>query len=362
MISLRDINYDLPQELIAQKPLERREQSRLLSLNRQTGTIDHFHFYELPLLLRPGDVLVRNRSRVIPARLFGQKSSGGRVEVLLLTCVDREKNVWKCLCRPGLQTKQMLSFPKQISGIVLEHVRDDLVHEINFSLDYDQFLLLLHSIGETPLPPYINLPNHTSKAIRDRYQTTYANEPGSVAAPTAGLHFTKRLDAQLIKCGITIEELVLHVGLGTFAPIRENDVRRHKMHTEWFALDEKTADRLNQAKIEGRRIVAVGTTTVRVLESCAKMRENGVAQLEPRSGDTKIFIYPPYRFKFVDGLITNFHLPKSSLLLLVSAFASTPNSDHIFTNFTQSLMGTAYAEAISNNYRFFSFGDAMMVA
>jgi S-adenosylmethionine:tRNA ribosyltransferase-isomerase len=361
MITLQDIDYDLPQELIAQQPIDQRDQSRLLALNRKSGAISHHHFFDLPTLLRPGDVLVRNNSRVIPARLFGQKPSGGKVEVLLLQCTDREKNEWECLCRPGLQPKQVLTFPNSVSGVIIEHVRDDLVHKINFSIDYEQFMSVLETIGETPLPPYINLPDHTSAHIRDRYQTTYAKAAGSAAAPTAGLHFTKALDKQLIERGIVIEEVVLHVGLGTFAPIREHDIRRHKMHKEWFSLDAETAARLNTAKQEGHRIIAVGTTTVRVLESCTKKQTSGEFQLEPRTDETKIFIYPPYHFKFVDGLITNFHLPKSSLLLLVSAFASAPNTHQVFKNFQNSSVGKAYAEAIKMQYRFFSFGDAMLI-
>lgn len=361
MISLHDIDYDLPQELIAQQPIAKRDASRLLVLNRKSGAIAHHHFYDLPNLLRPGDVLVRNRSRVIPARLFGQKASGGKVEVLLLHCLNQSENSWECLCRPGLQAKQTLSFSGRFSGVILEHVRDDLVHIIKFSMNYEQFLLDLEKIGETPLPPYINLPDHTSKFIRDRYQTTYAQEPGSAAAPTAGLHFTKALDEQLVARGVTIEEVVLHVGLGTFAPIRDNDVRHHKMHAEWFSLTAETANRLNEAKKAGRRIISVGTTTTRVLESSAQEEYKDSYLLEPKTGETKIYIYPPYRFKFVDALITNFHLPKSSLLLLVSAFTSAPNNNYSFKNFPASPIGKAYAEAIKENYRFFSFGDGMVM-
>lgn len=384
MITLQDIDYDLPQELIAQLPADKRDHSRLLALNRTTGEIHHRHFYDLPELLQPGDVIVRNRSRVIPARLFGHKPSGGKVEVLLLRCTNHDENVWECLCRPGLQPKQTLTFPNSFSGEIVFHMRDDFVHDIKFSIDYEQFLLDIEKIGETPLPPYINQPDHPSKEIRERYQTIYAKEAGSAAAPTAGLHFTKALDRQLQARGVSIEEVVLHVGLGTFAPIRELDVRHHEMHKEWFSLDSKTALRLNNAKQAGRRIIAVGTTTVRVLESCVeKQAQKSTAglkktstnnqrlvslagstvpsQLVPQTGETKIFIYPPYYFKFVDSLITNFHLPKSSLLLLVSAFASAPNNNRVFKNFQKSLIGTTYLEAIKEKYRFFSFGDAMWV-
>ncbi len=358
MITLHDIDYDLPQELIAQQPIAQRDQSRLLVLDRSTGEITHHHFFELPQLLRSDDVLVRNRSRVIPARLFGYKSSGGKVEVLLLQCLDRAQNIWECLCRPGLQPKKTLTFTDTLSGEILAHVQDNFVHQIKFSIDYEQFLSNIEKIGETPLPPYINVPDHTSPEMRERYQTTYAKEAGSSAAPTAGLHFTPKLDQQLLAMGVTIEEVILHVGLGTFAPIRENDVRHHKMHSEWFSLDEKTALRLNEAKHAGRRIIAVGTTTVRVLESCVN-KEN--LELTAKSGETNIFIYPPHHFKIVDALITNFHLPKSSLLLLVSAFASAPNTDRVFKNFLQSLVGQAYLAAIAQHYRFFSFGDAMLI-
>ncbi len=361
MITLHDIDYDLPQELIAQTPADQRDHSRLLVMNKNTGEISHRHFYDLVELIRPGDVLVRNRSRVIPARLFGYKASGGKVEVLLLQCTDRAQNVWECLCRPGLQQNRVLEFPNALSGEVLTHVQDSFVHEIKFSFDYEQFLLEIENTGETPLPPYINVPDHTSPEVRERYQTTYAKEPGSAAAPTAGLHFTKALDQQLIDRGATIEEVVLHVGLGTFAPLRELDVRHHKMHKEWFSLDPETAGRINEAKKTGRRIIAVGTTAVRVLETCAKEQTDGQYLLEPATGETKIYIYPPYKYRFVDALITNFHLPKSSLLLLVAAFTSAPNNDLVFKKFSKSIIGQAYLEAIAQKYRFFSFGDAMFI-
>lgn len=361
MMTLHDIDYELPPSLIAQEPAPQRDHSRLLVLDRATGAIAHHHFFELPTLLRPGDVLVRNRSRVIPARLHGRKPTGGAVEVLLLHCKNRQENVWECLCRPGLRTNQALTFPNNVSGQILEHVRDSFSHQIRFSIEYEQFLSNLEKSEETPLPPYIDHSRYSAKEIANRYQTTYAREAGSAAAPTAGLHFTKALDAQLINRGITIEEVVLHVGLGTFAPIRTNDVTQHKMHGEWFSLDAQTAERLNAAKQAGRRIIAVGTTTVRVLESCSVKQEDSSSMLVPQTGNTKIYIYPPHKFKFVDALITNFHLPKSSLLLLVSAFVSAPNTKYEFTNFQKSFVGVAYKEAIEKEYSFFSFGDAMLI-
>lgn len=361
MILLNDIDYELPPERIAQNPSDQRDHSRLLVLNKDTGAIEHHHFFELTKLLQPGDVLVRNRSRVIPARLHGKKPTGGVVEVLLLSCKNQRENVWECLCKPGLRPEQILEFPNKVSGTVIEHVRDSFSHLIKFSGEYEQFLLHLESMGETPLPPYIDDTKLNTAQLVNRYQTTYANEAGSVAAPTAGLHFTSELDSQLIERGITIEEVVLHVGLGTFAPIREDDVTHHEMHEEWFSLDPQTAERLNKAKREGRRIIAVGTTTVRVLESCAAKQPDGSTLLLPQTGNTKIYIYPPYQFKFVDALITNFHLPKSSLLLLVSAFVSAPNTTYEFANFKESLVGLAYKEAIEKEYRFFSFGDSMLI-
>lgn len=361
MTSLNDIDYELPSERIAQNPADTRDHSRLLVLDRNTGEITHHQFFELVDLLQQGDVLVRNRSRVIPARLHAKKPTGGAVEVLLLSCKNQAENIWECLCKPGLRPEQILEFPNNVSGVVIEHVRDSFSHLIKFSRNYEQFLSNLESIGETPLPPYIDDTKLNAFELVNRYQTTYAAEAGSVAAPTAGLHFTKALDEQLIARGITIEEVVLHVGLGTFAPIREDDVTHHEMHEEWFSLDRQTAERLNKAKREGRRIIAVGTTTVRVLESCAEKQVGGTSLLITQTGNTKIYIYPPYQFKFVDALITNFHLPKSSLLLLVSAFVSAPNTKQTFTNFQESLVGAAYKEAIEKEYRFFSFGDAMFV-
>jgi S-adenosylmethionine:tRNA ribosyltransferase-isomerase len=361
VITLTDIDYELPTALIAQQPIAQRDQSRLLTLDRKSGNISHHYFFDLPSLLRTGDVIVRNKSRVIPARLFAKKPTGGSVEVLLLHVKNQQQNTWEVLCRPGLKPQQVLSFPNNLSGLVSEHMQDSFIHEIKFNTDYEHFLKTIELIGETPLPPYIDIANATSDAIRLRYQTTYADQPGSVAAPTAGLHFTKALDKALSANKVTIEEVVLHVGLGTFSPIRDNDISQHTMHSEWFSLDLQTAQRINDAKSQGRRIIAVGTTTVRVLESCAVQTKENDWQLEPRTGETNIYIYPPYQFKIVDGLITNFHLPKSSLLLLVAAFTSEPNNHHVFEDFQQSLIGKAYLDAIKKNYRFFSFGDAMLI-
>lgn len=358
---MEDITYHLPQELIAQSPAEPRDVSQLLVMDPQTGAVSHHHFFDLPSLLRPGDVLVRNRSRVIPARLQGTKVTGGKVEVFLLKCVDKDNNEWQCLCKPGLNPKQTLIFDTNVFGEITGHVQNDIVHYIRFNTAYEHFLFQLENIGSTPLPPYIDS-DQTSDFVRRRYQTTYAREAGSVAAPTAGLHFTEELDSALRKRGVTIEEVVLHVGLGTFAPVREHDVTQHEMHGEWFSLDDATAARLNAAKTTGRRIIAVGTTTIRVLETCAAIAADGSSTLIPQTGETKIYIYPPYQFKFVDGLITNFHLPKSTLLLLVSAFTSAPNTTHDFTNFADSPIGHAYATAIQEHYRFFSFGDGMLIS
>lgn len=389
MISLADIDYPLPTQLIAHSPLSQREQAKLLVLNRDTGEMQHQHFFDLPTLLRSGDVLVRNRSKVIPARLLAIKPTGGKVEVLLNKLLEPNSNTWECLCKPGLHPKQTLRFSPSLSGEVMTHVQDSIVHQIRFSAQIEHFITELEKIGHTPLPHYIHSVDSEAK-LRQEYQTLFAKEPGSAAAPTAGLHFTPELDQQLREKGIQIEEVVLHVGLGTFAPIRHHNVEDHQIHSEWFSLSAETAERINQAMSEGRRIIAVGTTTVRVLESCAALvntplthasaDQNGAPNVQastpagqsatttpatyhltPQTGETSIYIYPPYQFKIVDGLITNFHLPKTSLLLLVSAFCSAPNTTHTFTTLLESTFGRAYTEAVSQNYRFFSFGDGMLV-
>ena len=335
-----DFYYELPQELIAQTPLNTRDASRLLCLGRAAGEITHRHFHELPSLLRDGDCLVLNDSRVLPARLFGNRETGGAVEVVLLR--DKGDGVWECLTRPGRKTRTgtHLTF----GGGTLTAV---VVGEIEggnrlIKFDYDGiFLETLERLGKMPLPPYI----HEELSDSERYQTVYSRQSGSAAAPTAGLHFTKPLLDELQKRGVGIQYLTLHVGLGTFRPVKTNEIEEHQMHSEYFEISEKTANAVNEARREGRRIIAVGTTSCRSLESAAS--HDGI--ITPYSGFTDAFFYPGYTFKCVDGLITNFHLPESTLIMLVSAFAGREN------------VLRAYELAIRERYRFFSFGDAMII-
>jgi S-adenosylmethionine:tRNA ribosyltransferase-isomerase len=372
-LTLSDFSYDLPPERIAHAPASPRDSSKLLVLDRQTGDLKHHIFRELPQLLQPGDVIVRNNTKVIPARIFGKKPSGGVVEVLLnkiqlptklrsqstesaAPTADPSEEVWECLTKPGLKPGQTIDFSPELTARCLGFGSDTYTRLLAFSKSGIALLETLASIGELPLPPYINTP--LSKAeTADRYQTTFAKSAGSVAAPTAGLHFTPELDATLRKKGIEIIELTLHVGLGTFLPVKTETITEHHMHAETFSLSEETATVLNTAKQAGKRIIAVGTTTVRTLESCVS--KSGL--LQAQTAETEIFIYPPYHYRFVDALITNYHLPESTLLMLVSAFVSEPNTEYVFTDFQASLVGKAYAEAIKKNYRFFSFGDAMLI-
>ena len=336
-----DFYYDLPPEQIAQTPLEQRDHSRLMRLDRKTGKVEHHMFYELPELLRAGDCLVLNDSRVIPARLFGKRETGGAVEVLLLN--DKGGGIWECLTRPGRKTEPgvKLSFGE---GRLNAEVLDKLPggnRLIRF--DYDGiFMEILEELGRMPLPPYIKEELKNS----ERYQTVYSRHPGSAAAPTAGLHFTKELLEQLAEKGIEICYLTLHVGLGTFRPVKEDEVEEHEMHAEYCVVDASTAERVNRAKREGRRIVAVGTTSCRTLEAVSD--ENGM--LREFSDWINIYIYPGYKFKCIDALVTNFHLPESTLIMLVSALAGREN------------VLRAYNIAVKEKYRFFSFGDAMFIS
>ena len=327
----RDYQYHLPVSLIAQSPASPRDSSRLLAIDRQTGKLSHHIFRDLPSLLLPTDVLVFNNTRVFPARLIGNKSTGGHVEVLLLKNI--KKDLWEVISHPGLKLGQILHFPKNVTANVID------ANHIEFT---SQTSRLVTQIGKTPLPPYIH--SHSSELIlRKQYQTVYAKNQGSAAAPTAGLHFTQKLLNSLPQ---QKEFITLHVGLGTFRPPTPEQIASKTLHHESFELDPATAGRLNLARSEKRRIIAVGTTTTRVLESCA----NASGTLTHQTGETDIFIKPPYKFRFVDGLITNFHLPGSSLLMLVSAFASPD------------VIKQAYTEAIRNKYRFFSFGDACLIS
>ena len=340
-MNVKDFYFDLPQELIAQDPLEDRASSRLLVLDKKTGEVTHRGFRDILEYLKPGDCLVINDTKVIPARLFGVKEdTGAKIEVLLLK--RREHDIWETLVKPGKKAKpgtRIVFGEGLLTGTVLETV-DDGNRLIQFSYE-GIFEEILDQLGQMPLPPYIT---HQLKD-KNRYQTVYAKHDGSAAAPTAGLHFTKELLKQIEDMGVKIAHVTLHVGLGTFRPVKVEDVTQHHMHSEFYVVEEDQAELINQAKREHKRVICVGTTSCRTLESAAG--EDGI--LQAKSGWTDIFIYPGYRFKIMDGLITNFHLPESTLLMLVSAFAG---KDHIMA---------AYKEAVKERYRFFSFGDAMMI-
>lgn len=360
-MDLSQFKYILPENLIANQPASPRDASKLMLVDRNSGKIRHSIFKNLPELLNTGDVLVFNQTKVIPARLFGQKPTGGNVEVLLLK--QTRQDTWESISKPGLKLGQIIKFTvpplrwvhKYLEGKV-EEVKSDGVVKIKFNVSRVQLLDVINKIGHMPVPPYIKN-SDTEDVLRKKYQTIYAKISGSAAAPTAGLHFTKRLLQSLRTKGIQLEFVTLHVGLGTFRPVTEAQVSSGKLHQEEYILDTNTAERLNNAKTEGKRIIAVGTTTTRVLESCVS--EDG--KLQARHGNTEIFIYPPYEFKFIDGLITNFHLPGSSLLMLVSALVSKPNTNTEFIGFRDSLINRAYIEAIEEKYRFYSFGDAMLI-
>lgn len=336
-----DFYYELPRELIAQDPLKDRSASRLLHLSLADGSLEHRHFRDLPEYLREGDCLVINDTRVIPARLYGHREgTGGAVEILLLKRM--EKDVWECLVKPGKKARPgtRLSFGDgQLSGEVLE-IGEDGSRHIQFHYE-GIFEEILDQLGEMPLPPYIT---HKLED-KNRYQTVYAREEGSAAAPTAGLHFTKELLEEIRAKGIQIAPVTLHVGLGTFRPVKVEDVENHHMHSEFYIVEESTAKLVNDTKKNGGRVIAVGTTSLRTLESASE--ESGL--LRAGKGWTDIFIYPGYRFKIIDGLITNFHLPESTLMMLVSALAGKEN------------IMRAYGEAVKERYRFFSFGDAMLL-
>lgn len=333
-----DFDYDLPQELIAQHPMEPRDHSRLLVVDKKTGEIEHKHFYDLVNYLKPGDVLVFNDTRVIPARLHGTKDTGAHVEVFLLT--RRDATDWEVLVRPGkkLQVGAKINFSDELSCEVIEHT-DFGGRVVRFKYD-GIFEEILDRLGETPLPPYITAPMED----KERYQTVYNRERGSAAAPTAGLHFTKELLQKIKEIGCEEVFVTLHVGLGTFRPVSEAKIEDHKMHKEFYTVSQEAADAVNKAKAEGRRIIAVGTTAVRTLEAAG-----ADGQLHAGSSWTNIFIYPGYKFRLVDDLVTNFHLPQSTLLMLVSTLS------------TREIMLQTYKKAVEEKYRFFSFGDAMFI-
>ena len=332
-----DFYFDLPEELIAQTPLQRRDGSRLLHLDKNSGAVEHAHFFDLPRFLRPGDCLVLNDSRVLPARLIGARPTGGSVELVLLR--DLGEGRWECLSRPGRKTRpgQELLFGDGELTATVESVAEGGNRIVQFHYE-GIFLEVLERLGKMPLPPYIK----EELADSERYQTVYSRELGSAAAPTAGLHFTKELLEQIEAKGVKICYVTLHVGLGTFRPVKEEEIEDHPMHAEFCIVPQRTARIVTDTKKAGGRVIAVGTTSCRTLESFA----NDDGTLEPKSGWTDIFIYPGYRFKCIDALVTNFHLPESTLIMLVSALAGRENVLH------------AYEVAVKERYRFFSFGDA----
>lgn len=335
-----DFYFNLPEEQIAQVPLQDRTSSRLMVLDKQTGAISHRHFYDILEYLKEGDCLVLNDTRVIPARLFGVRPTGGKVEILLLTRKDEKR--WEVLVKPGKKARpgDEIIFGDGILKARVEEVIADGNRIISFEYE-GIFEEVLDRLGEMPLPPYI----HEKLEDKERYQTVYSKHEGSAAAPTAGLHFTQELLQKIQDKGIKIAYVTLHVGLGTFRPVKEEDILRHDMHSEFYQIDEENARIINSVKEAGGRVISVGTTSTRTLESNANER----GQITPGSGWTKIFIYPGYTFKCIDGLITNFHLPESTLIMLVSALAGR---EHVLN---------AYNEAVKSNYRFFSFGDAMFI-
>ncbi len=338
-MKLSDFMYDLPEERIAQTPVEPRDHSRLMVLHRNSGEIEHRHFYDIIDYLNPGDVLVINETRVIPARLYGQRPTGGAVEVLLLKQLGPKR--WETLVRPGKKLRpgaQVIFGDGRLTGRVLENT-DVGGRVVEFECE-GSFEAALDALGEMPLPPYI----HEKLRDRDRYQTVYAKQDGSAAAPTAGLHFTPELLERIRAKGVEIVPVLLHVGLGTFRPVKVENVEDHEMHSEYFEVSEAAAARVNAARDRGNRIIAVGTTSVRTLESAARD-----GRLTATRGDTNIFIKPGYRFQLVDALITNFHLPGSTLIMLVSAL------------YDREKILEAYQLAVDMEYRFFSFGDAMLI-
>lgn len=339
-MKVSEFNYDLPEELIAQVPIKNRDESKLMVLNRKKQTIEHKIFKNIIDYLNPGDCLVRNNTKVIPARLYGKKETGANVEFVLLNNI--EKDIWETIVRPGnklhVGTKVIFGNGKLIAKILETMPGGTRKVEFEYSGIFNE---ILDEIGLMPLPPYI----HEELREKDRYQTVYAKYEGSAAAPTAGLHFTQELIEEIQRKGIEIANVTLHVGIGTFRPVKEDTVEKHEMHSEHFYIKQEDVDKINFAKQKGKRVIAVGTTSCRVLETIAD--EKGYVKAQ--EGDTQIFIYPGYKFKILDGLITNFHLPQSTLLMLVSALAG---KDYIMK---------AYNEAVKQKYRFFSFGDAMFI-
>ncbi len=351
MYSLEDYNYILPEDLIAHEPVVERDRSRLLTMDRQSGNIAHYIFNQLDTLLKPSDVLVINNTRVVPGRLVGKKDTGGRVEVLIVNYASGRQSPshrkhFDCMikaskpARPGTK----LYFSENVQAVVTSRL-DEYIHRLSFTYS-GEFADILEKIGKTPLPPYIKRDGHLpTDKDRSAYQTIYASQDGAIAAPTAGFHFTNDLMNRLKHKGIRVANITLHVGYGTFLPVRTHDIRNHRMHSEWFVIPPETASIITEAKKAGHRVVAVGTTAVRTLEYAA----DEFGYVRPQEGNCDLFIYPGYQFRVVDAMITNFHLPKSTLLMLVSAFTGREK------------ILTAYTAAIQEQYRFYSYGDAMMI-
>lgn len=347
-MKIEDFDYNLPEELIAQKPADRRDGSRLLVVHRDSGRIEHRHFYDIVDFLNPGDCLVMNNSKVLPARLYGTKEhTGARVEFLLIKRIDGD--VWETMVKPGKRLKPGDSVIFCDAPLFRAHIRDygsDGTRIVEFEYE-GIFMERLEEVGSMPLPPYIERPSESED--KDRYQTVYCREEGSVAAPTAGLHFTEELLEKARAKGVELVYVTLHVGIGTFRPVKCENIEEHSMHFEEYEISEESAAAVNRAKREGRRIISVGTTSTRTLESAAEADSDGVYQIRSGHASTGIFIYPGYEFKMVDSLITNFHLPKSTLLMLISALYDREKILEI------------YEEAIREKYRFFSYGDAMFI-
>lgn len=350
MLLLSEYDYELPENLIAQMPADKRENSKMMVLNRKDRTISHKHFYDIVDLIEPNTLLVMNNTKVLPARLIGYKDTGAKIEVFLLKQIDENKKLWDVLIKPSKRIKSgtVIKISEELSVKAIERLEENGEWLVELLYEDENVLNVLHRNGNIPLPPYIErkIPNEDLKKLDfERYQTVYAEDEGSVAAPTAGLHFTKDILKRLEEKGVELCYVTLNVGLGTFRPVQCENVLEHKMHSESFEISEKSANQINNAKASGKTILAVGTTTVRTLETAYQK----FGCIKACNDSSELFIYPPYDFKVVDKLITNFHLPKSTLLMLVSALAG---KDYIFE---------AYKEAISSNYRFFSYGDCMFI-
>lgn len=372
---LEKYDYPLLEEKIANEPAFPRDHSKLLRVDRNTAAISDHHFYDLPDFLTDNDVLVVNETKVFSARLLGKKQSGGKVELLLIKQIDL--NSFEAISKPGLKMGQKLFFPRRnlldnegnlsadldisdfLQAEVIWRDSDSAKVKVQFSQSGASLLSEIDQCGFTPLPPYIH-PTQSEDQIKAEYQTVYAREEGSAAAPTAGLHFTEELLAKLTTKGVQIEKVTLHVGLGTFAKLTSENIKNKTLHSEYYEISEDTTARLNEAKKAGKRIIAVGTTSTRTLES-AVLLSDSKKEIKASAKETNIFIDPPYQFNFIDALITNFHLPKSSLLMLVSAFCTAPNTKTEFSTFLETSVGQAYTHALANDYRFFSFGDAMLI-